>query len=421
MGFGVPLNQDHRADLRQRFRAVRARSLAIAAPLSAEDMGAQAMEDASPAKWHLAHTTWFFAEFVLAGRVATGAPSAWRYLFNSYYEAIGPRIARPSRGLITRPPVAEVLDWRRRIDDALDDLLDQAGGAAFAELAPLVELGLNHEEQHQELMLTDILALFAAHPDTPTYRDDLAPLSEDKRSDRQWLSRQGGLTETGAEASGFAFDCERPRHRVWLEPFALADRLVTNAEWLEFIEDGGYANPLLWLSEGWACVKREGWSAPGYWRFVDDAWRQVTLAGLAPLTPAAPVSHVSYWEADAYARWAGARLPREAEWEAVAAAESVRGNLLGADRLRPTPRGETAQFFGDVWEWTQSAFSPYPGFRPAQGAFGEYNGKFMAAQFVLRGGSCLTPEAHIRASYRNFFYPQQRWQMMGLRLAKDLS
>jgi ergothioneine biosynthesis protein EgtB len=418
----MPFDVSDQTRLGETVSAVRDGTLRLAAPLSREDMIAQAMDDASPTKWHLAHTTWFFDEFVLAPLGFPRAPDSWRFLFNSYYEGVGVRHPRPRRGLITRPPLDEILAWRGRVDDALLQLCADMDAATFAKVVPLIELGLHHEEQHQELILTDILALFAAHPETPAYRTDEAPVDESSDGARPlgWLAHEGGLVEIGAADASFAFDCERPRHRVWLEPFALADRLVTNSEWLAFMEDGGYEQPLLWLSDAWTCARCENWRAPAYWTYDDgQGWMQGSLRGRAAVDPAAPVCHVSYWEADAFARWAGARLPGEAEWEALAASEPADGNLLHTERLRPARVSNGAQFFGDVWEWTRSAYSPYPGFRPLSGAVGEYNGKFMAGQFVLRGGSCVTPRRHIRATYRNFFYPHQRWQFMGLRLAKD--
>jgi len=419
-GRSVQLAKDmtDRDGLAAAIAATRRRTDRLVAPLSAEDTQAQAMPDASPAKWHLAHTTWFFDEFLLSpAGLAPERPASARYLFNSYYEAVGARHPRPDRGLQTRPALAEIQAWRRRVDDALDRFLRNVDADGFGAVAPVIDLGRAHEEQHQELILMDILALFGRHPDAPVYRTDLQPASGPARRSAGWIEHPGGLVEIGATPSGFAFDCERPRHRVWLEPFALADRLVTNGEWAGFIAAGGYANAALWLSEGWETVCREGWTAPEYWR--GDG--QVTLAGLEALDPAAPVQHVSYWEADAYATWAGARLPTEAEWEAVAATRPLAGNFMDADILRPAPTGRGDQLFGDLWEWTASAFSPYPGFRPAAGAIGEYNGKFMARQFVLRGGSCVSPPGHVRASYRNFFHPHQRWMFSGVRLAKDLA
>jgi len=398
--------------------AVRARTLALAAPLSAEDLQAQSMPDASPGKWHLAHSAWFFDEFLLtpAGLGPERPPSA-QYLFNSYYETVGDRQPRPDRGLITRPAVDEVIAWRKRVDAALERYVREADTGSFAKTAALIELGLAHEEQHQELFLMDILSLLAKHPDSPAYRTDLASARGPVQRPARWIEHGGGLIETGATGEGFAFDNELPRHKTWLEPFAVADRLVTNREWSEFIADDGYASPVLWLAEGWDTVRARGWTTPEYWR----EGGQVTLAGLEPLDPDAPVQHVSFYEADAYATWAGARLPTEAEWETIAGGRTVTGNFLEDGILRPRPAGGGDQLFGDLWEWTASAYAPYPGFRAAAGALGEYNGKFMARQFVLRGGCCATPASHIRAAYRNFYHPHQRWMFSGLRLAKDLA
>lgn len=414
----MAFDSDDRQNWRAAIAAVRARTVKLAQPLSPEDMQAQSMPDASPAKWHLAHTTWFFDEFVLGPAGASPpAPEGTRYLFNSYYEAVGERHPRPDRGLITRPGAAEILDWRAAMDEALDRFCQTASTATFAAAAPLIELGLNHEEQHQELLLMDILSLFARHPLAPAYRTDLAPAAGEARA-AKWIVHEGGLYESGAGPSGFAFDNERPRRRTWVEPFSLADRLVTSGDWLAFMADGGYANSTLWLSDGWDSVRRESWHAPFHWRESEDGWSQVTLAGLEAVDPAAPVVHVSYYEADAFARWAGARLPTEAEWEAVAEPLPVEGNFLENDILRPTP-GPAPQMFGDVWQWTSSAYGPYPGFQPGAGAVGEYNGKFMSGKFVLKGGACITPRGHVRASYRNFFEPQLRWMFAGLRLARD--
>jgi ergothioneine biosynthesis protein EgtB len=398
---------------------VRARTRELAAPLSAEDLQPQAMPDASPGKWHLAHTTWFFDEFILrpAG-FAPEAPEGARFLFNSYYETVGERQPRPNRGLITRPTVQTVLDWRARVDDALARFFADAGSAVLAKSAPLLELGLNHEEQHQELLLMDILALFALHPGAPAYRTDLASAAGPAPGVSGWIAHEGGLTEIGAGEAGFAFDNERPRQKVWLEPFALADRLVTCGEWQAFMADGGYDQPGHWLSDGWDCAKREAWRAPAYWEQKGGVWTRRTLAGREVVDPHAPVCHISFYEAEAYARWAGARLPLEAEWEAVAETRPVAGNFLERDILRTAPSAGD-QLFGDVWEWTASPYSPYRGFAPAAGAVGEYNGKFMSGRFVLRGGACVTPTAHARASYRNFFEPHQRWMFSGLRLARD--
>jgi ergothioneine biosynthesis protein EgtB len=407
------------SELLRFYRDVRTTSLALAAPLSDADATVQSMPDASPAKWHLAHTSWFFEKMVLE----PSSPGyrlfdpSFHFLFNSYYEALGERQPRPLRGLITRPTLEDVLAYRAHVDAAMEDFFRLP---PTTEVMATVELGCHHEQQHQELLLTDILHLFAQNPLRPAYRDG-SPTLAAPTSASGWKEFEGGLVEIGASAEGFAFDCERPRHRVFVAPFRVADRLVSNAEWIEFIADGGYKRPLLWLSEGWARCRAENWTAPLYWEERDRSWRTVTLNGLKRIDPAAPVAHVSYFEADAFARWAGRRLPTEAEWELAATGVPQSGNMLDSNRLCPAPaQGKgLRQMFGDVWEWTSSAFSAYPGFRAAQGAVGEYNGKFMCAQFVLRGGSCVTPASHIRASYRNFFPPDARWQFSGLRLAED--
>ena len=411
------------AALSERFAAVRALSRAIAAPLSDADATIQPMPDASPAKWHLAHTSWFFETFVLRDHVAGYAlhDEAWPFLFNSYYEGEGERHARDRRGMLSRPSLDAVLDYRSHVDAAMAAALPRLGEDALG----LVEIGLNHEQQHQELMLMDILATFAENPLAPAMWPPVPAAPAAEPGPLRWIERPGGVVEIGHGGSGFAFDCETPRHRALVPPHALADRLVTSGEWLRFIEDGGYAEPTLWLADGWAWARTEGIEAPLYWRRGEEGWSRFGLEGLQPLDPAAPVAHISFYEADAYARWAGARLPTEAEWEAAAAGlDPEGGNQLDrAGPVAPAPAGEGAglrQMFGDLWEWTGSAFLPYPGFRPAEGTVGEYNGKFMANQFVLRGGSCATPRGHMRASYRNFFYPHQRWMFSGLRLAKDL-
>jgi dimethylhistidine N-methyltransferase len=409
---------DHR--LAERFRRVRAQSLALTAPLTAEDMVVQSMPDASPAKWHLAHPTWFFETFVLQrfDRRWRVFDPAFGYLFNSYYEAAGERRARHARGLVTRPGLDAVLAYRAAVDEGVEALL--AAGPS-PDAAALIELGVQHEQQHQELILTDILHLFAQTPGRPAYAASPPPVRAGEVPPLTWSAFDGGVVEIGAVGCGFAFDNESPRHEVLLRPYALADRLVTNGEWLAFMADDGYRRPEFWLADGLARVREEGWTAPMYWEERDGAWLQMGLHGLQPVDPDAPVAHVSLYEADAYARWAGARLPSEAEWEHAAEGRPVRGNLIGSGRLRPEPAaaGALQQLFGDVWEWTASAYAPYPGFRPAAGAVGEYNGKFMINQAVLRGGSCVTPEDHVRASYRNFCQPWQRWQFSGLRLARD--
>ncbi|WP_119677944.1 ergothioneine biosynthesis protein EgtB [Indioceanicola profundi] len=408
--------------LAERLAQVRARSLALAEGLSPEDMVVQSMPDASPVKWHLAHTTWFFETFVLGPQA--GQPPLrpeWGYLFNSYYEAAGPRHPRPRRGLLTRPPVAEVLEWRSLVDRRLMDFLAQDPSA---EAQALIELGLNHEQQHQELILTDLKHLLSGNSLMPAYRE--RPEQEPSPAPPLgWAEHPGGLAEIGWDGKGFAFDNEGPRHKVWLEPFAIADRPVTCGEWLAFMADGGYRDPSLWLSDGWAAVRAEGWEAPAYWRRDEDGgWVQFTLAGERPVNQAEPVAHVSLYEADAFARWAsaqwtGARLPTEAEWEMTVGGRKPTGGFADAWRFHPQPLTGPS-WWGEVWEWTGSAYLAYPGFRPAEGAVGEYNGKFMSGQMVLRGGSCATPEGHVRPTYRNFFPPAARWQFSGLRLARDL-
>ena len=383
----------------ERYRAVRARTAARAAALSDADATVQSMPDASPAKWHLAHTTWFFETFVLRDHAPGNQPfdPCFAYLFNSYYEAEGARHPRAERGLLTRPDLAAVLAYRAHIDEAIARAFPGFDDTARG----LVELGTHHEEQHQELLLTDILHLFAQNPLAPVYSPD-APNEALAGAATGWIDHPGGIVSVGHAGEGFAFDCEGPVHRELLTPFSLANRLVTNGEWLQFMADGGYRTPSLWLSDGWAWLNRDAVTAPLYWEQRDGAWTSFTLAGRRPVDPTAPVAHVSYYEADAFAAWAGARLPREAEWEAAA-------------RLFP----DMPQLYDSRWQWTGSAYLPYPGSRPAAGAVGEYNGKFMSGQFVLRGGSCATPPGHSRASYRNFFYPHQRWQFTGIRLAKD--
>jgi len=415
--------------LYERLHESRALSLSLAAPLSDEDQTVQAMDDASPTKWHLAHTTWFYEAFLLRPHMSGYTPFSddFDFCFNSYYETHGDRHPRARRGLLTRPSAQDVRDYRAHVDEALMALASTDLGREPAVEA-LVELGINHEQQHQELLLTDILALFAAQPLRPAYRHPrptpVRPSGSEKSLD-PFLPFQGGVTRIGHEGDGFAYDNEGPRHDALIHPFRLAARLVTNAEWLEFMADDGYAEPLHWLADGWARVRADGWMAPGYWEEHDGAWHQMSLLGLRPVDPAAPVSHVSYYEADAFARWAGKRLATEFEWEVAARGCAEVGNTLGSGAFAPRPTeldqqpSKPLQMFGDVWEWTQSAYLPYPGYRPPQGSIGEYNGKFMCSQHVLKGASCLTADGHSRASYRNFFYPHQRWQMMGLRLAED--
>jgi ergothioneine biosynthesis protein EgtB len=410
------------AGLEPRFRSVRAASVGLARPLEIEDYVVQSMPDVSPAKWHLAHTSWFFEQFLLRPQLPGYVPydARFDFLFNSYYEAVGPRLARDQRGLLSRPTVAEVMNYRAHVDEHMLRLLGSLDSQN--ELAGLVELGLNHEQQHQELMLTDIKHVLSVNPLQPAYRPDLpqTPVGATRPSAAGWRRLEGGLREVGADArGGFCFDNETPRHRVWVDAFEIARLPVTNGEYREFIAAGGYREPAHWLSDGWAALCQHGWSRPLYWdESLDD---EFTLGGRRRIDPQAPVCHVSFYEADAFARWAGARLPTEAEWELAATGLPVAGNFVDSGLLHPAPAPAAAsgQFFGDVWEWTASAYAPYPGFRPAGGAIGEYNSKFMCNQLVLRGGSCATPADHLRPTYRNFFFPPSRWQFMGLRLARD--
>ena len=409
MNAGAPICQ---ASLAERLRATRALTLALAEPLSDADATVQPMPDASPAKWHLAHTSWFFETFVLLPRLAgyRRHDELWAFLFNSYYDGEGARIARDRRGMLSRPSLDEVRVYRAHVDEALEAVLPDLDEEGLA----LLELGLNHEQQHQELFLTDILATFAANPLKPAY-GTAEPASCHAAEPLAWLPGRSGLVEVGARADGFAFDCERPRHSVWLHPHALANRPVSNGEWRQFMAEGGYSTPSLWLSEGWAWVQREGIGAPLYWDADGTAF---TLAGQRELDGAAPVAHISFYEADAFARWAGARLPTEAEWEdGAASADPWLGHQL--DEAGPVGPRAGGAMFGDVWCWTASAFLPHPGFRAAEGSVGEYNGKFMSGQMVLKGASCATPRGHSRPSYRNFFPPAARWQFSGVRLARD--
>jgi len=407
------------------YRQVRAATLRLVDGLDDADLTPQSAEFASPGKWHLAHTTWFFEQFVLGG-VGTGYrrfDERFGFLFNSYYNAVGARHERPRRGLLTRPALAQVRAYREHVDQAMADLLGTRLPAAAGDL---VELGLHHEQQHQELILTDLLHLFAQNPLRPAVRPAPAPEGSTVAAPSGWVAFDGGVVETGHAGPAFAFDNESPRHAVALRPFRLATRPVTNREWLAFVEAGGYADAQLWLSDGWDTVQAQRWQAPLYWEFADDGRTrlQMTLAGLQPLALDAPVAHVSFFEADAYARWAGKRLPTEFEWERAARELPVEGNFVDSGAWAPRADAQPAatglrQMFGDVWEWTASPYVAYPGFRPAPGAVGEYNGKFMNGQYVLRGGSCASPRSHLRASYRNFFQPGQRWQFSGLRLAED--
>jgi ergothioneine biosynthesis protein EgtB len=412
------------ASLAERYRAIRAQTMALAAPLSAEDCALQSMADTSPVKWHLAHATWFFETFILAPAQTDHRmfDPAYRVLFNSYYHGVGDKHPRPERGMLSRPALDEVHAYRRYTDAAMLDLIGNE--RLPPDSLALVELGLQHEQQHQELILTDAKHLLSRNPLKPAYRQAGPPVPPVKAVSAGWLRFDGGIQAIGHEGNGFCFDNELPRHRVWLEPFELASRPVNNGEFAEFIADGGYRRPELWLAAGWDRVRADGWHAPQYWHRHESAWHTFTLHGEQALEAAAPVCHISFYEADAFARWAGARLPTEAEWEIAMCDQPCRGNLLESGTLHPqaadiTEERGLQQAFGDVWEWTRSDYAPYPGFRPVAGTVGEYNGKFMCGQYVLRGGSCVTPASHIRASYRNFFPPEARWQFSGLRLARD--
>jgi ergothioneine biosynthesis protein EgtB len=403
--------------LSDRYRRIRGLSEALCAPLAVEDYVVQTMADISPPKWNLAHTSWFFETFLLKPSLPGYREfhPLYNYLFNSYYEAVGERHPRAERGMLSRPAVTEVLDYRRHVDEAMGLLLERPDAAS---LRPLVELGLHHEQQHQELLVTDFKHILARNPLRPVYRrrrTENAPAPA-----LEWLDYEGGVRSLGYPGGGFHFDNEAPRHEVVLRPFRLASRPVTNGEFLEFIEAGGYRQPRWWLSLGWSHVIDEKWQAPLYWEKVDSQWHSFTLSGMRPVEADEPVCHVSYFEADAYAAWRGKRLPTEAEWEVAAETKSVAGNFLDAETFHPcseSTQGGLRQLYGDVWEWTASPYAPYPGYQTPEGAVGEYNGKFMCNQYVLRGGSCATPADHVRATYRNFFPPQARWQFGGIRLA----
>jgi ergothioneine biosynthesis protein EgtB len=416
----APADSVHRDavdSLSAEFVRVRQLSEALVRTLAPEDTVVQSMPDVSPTKWHLAHVTWFFERFVLEP-FAPGYPrfnDDYDFLFNSYYYTAGQMHARPKRGLLSRPTLAEVLEYRAHVDGYMQRLLEGRGGDP--ELAAVVTLGLNHEQQHQELLLTDIKHVLAQSPLQPAF-DAALPRAPSLPVDAYAFDKGvSGIHRVGAEGQGFRFDNETPRHDALLHEHRIGTRLVTNGEFREFVTGGGYADSTLWLSDGWATVNQEGWNRPLYWS--EDLASEFTLGGAREIDDNAPVTHVSFYEADAFARWAGARLPTEFEWEAAAAGKAVSGNLLQSGFLHPVAGGTATQFFGDTWEWTSSSYSPYPGFLPLAGSLGEYNGKFMCNQMTARGGSCVTSNDHVRASYRNFFYPQQRWQFFGIRLAKD--
>ena len=403
--------------LAEEYSAVRQQTEMLCQPLSVEDYGVQPMDDASPPKWHLAHTSWFFETFLLKRFVKGYSPfdEAYEHLFNSYYNGVGEPYPRVKRGHLSRPTVRQVYEYRAHVDAHMTALLMHDS----QEIRDGVVLGLNHEQQHQELIVTDLKYILGTNPLHPAYRTNLDTSACTPREVR-FVTYQGGLVEIGTDGGEFRFDNEAPRHKVWLEPFELADRLVTNREYLEFMADDGYRHASLWLSDGWTAARANAWDAPLYWYKVDGCWFEYRLSGGAPVVWDAPVTHVSFYEADAFARWSGARLPTEAEWESVAGQHPVAGNFSDSGRLHPQAASDgVVQLFGDAWEWTSSAYSPYPGYRPLAGTLGEYNGKFMSNQLVLRGGSCATPPGHVRVTYRNFFYGPDRWQFTGIRLAKD--
>lgn len=410
--------------LAESYNGVRSMSESLCAPLVTEDYVIQTMPDVSPTKWHLAHTTWFFETFLLKPfkKNYTEYHPAYNYIFNSYYNAVGERHCRVKRGQLSRPSVDEIYRYRQAIDESMMELLN--GHPISRELEDLITLGLHHEQQHQELMLTDIKHVFACSPLHPTYNITLTPEQPAPPPSIEYLPYESGLYTIGHNGEAFGYDNETPRHEHFLQPFGLASRLTTNSEYIHFIEDGGYTRPELWLADGWAMIHKEQWQAPYYWENVAGTWHHFTLNGFIPVNPHAPVCHVSFYEADAYARWAGKRLPTEQEWEIAAQTQSITGNFLEQGHYTPIPHSKDTnglqQMYGDVWEWTASPYTAYPGYRTPQGAIGEYNGKFMSNQMVLRGGSCVTPRSHIRPTYRNFFYPCQRWQFMGFRLAEDL-
>ncbi len=406
----------------ERYKAVRDFTMRLCEPLEIEDFVVQTITDVSPTKWHLAHTTWFFETFVLGEYDPSYTPfhPRYAYLFNSYYVQAGERHCRDKRGSLTRPTVKEIFAYRKYVDEHMIEFLDRNPDLFERSPTSVLEIGLHHEQQHQELMLTDIKHVFSVNPLRPAYREAFPP-TDAEPSPARWIAFEEGIYEVGWKGEGFAYDNEGPRHRVYLQEFALADRLVTNGEYLTFMEDGGYRRPELWLSDGWAVATTEEWGAPGYWERPGDSWQHFTLAGLRPIDRSLPVTHVSYYEADAYARWAGQRLPTEFEWEVASETVPIGGSFVDAGSGHPAAdHGDERlrQMYGEVWQWTQSHYSPYPGYRPAAGAIGEYNGKFMCNQFVLRGGSCATSASHIRRTYRNFFHAPARWQFTGIRLAK---
>ncbi len=418
-----------RKKLSEAYKKVRELSRELASPLSTEDYVVQSMPDVSPTKWHLAHTSWFFEEFVLSKIYPRYRPfhPQYSFLFNSYYVQAGQRHCRPKRGLISRPTVEEVYSYRSYVDDSMRSLFKNIKSEKFSETAPVIHIGINHEQQHQELILTDIKHVFSQNPLRPVYRRSRKkPRNKTGNKadiEQFWTDFDGGVHEIGNDGRDFGYDNEFPRHKTYIEPFSLSSRLVTNAEYMEFMDDGAYLKPELWLSDGWNAVQTNGWSAPLYWEKADGKWYSFTLHGFTEVNPAEPVCHVSFYEAEAYSRWAGARLPSEFEWEVASEGVKIKGNFVDDKNFHPVPlissNGKPGQMYGDLWEWTRSPYSPYPGYRTPPGALGEYNGKFMCNQMVLRGGSCATSRSHVRSCYRNFFPPDSRWQFTGIRLAKD--
>ncbi|MFZ3579550.1 ergothioneine biosynthesis protein EgtB [Virgibacillus sp. DJP39] len=412
--------------LKDEYLRIRKYSEQLVEPLEIEDLIVQADTHVSPSKWHLAHTTWFFETFILKNYLSnyTVFHKDFNYLFNSYYETVGKFHPQKARGLITRPTVSETFSYRKYVDDHILSLIEIKNQVDVEKIRQLVEIGLNHEQQHQELLLTDLKYNFSFNPTNPVYITNNDMFGNSSTQDLSFVYIEGGLVEVGNDGEGFSFDNEGPRHKKWLNPFRLANRPVTNGEYLQFIQDGGYSQAKYWLSDGWNAVKTYNWQAPQYWEKHDGSWYAFTLSGLLPVDEHAPVSHISFYEADAYARWAGKRLPTEEEWEHGLQHTPIKGNFAEHGYFQPISDNEETQGFskgfGDVWEWTQSSYSPYPRSKPLKGALGEYNAKFMANQMVLKGGSCATPESHIRLTYRNFFYPQMRWQFSGLRLAEDV-
>lgn len=417
--------QDFRAPFIERYKSVRGFTEELCEPLETEDYIVQSMPDVSPTRWHLAHTSWFFETFILKPELQNyKTPNElYNYLFNSYYNAVGQQFPRPQRGHLSRPTVEDIFAYRHHVDQEMSHLLETLDEHKLSTLESLFILGLNHEQQHQELMLTDIKHVFFQNPLYPVYTKIGQTQAADKNKELLWSIFQGGQVQQGFSGSGFSYDNETPQHDVLIQPFEIGNRLVTNREYLSFIEDGGYAQADLWLSDGWALINKDGWKAPLYWVQRDNNWFEFTLGGLSPLQLDSPVTHISYYEADAFANWSDARLPSEQEWELAAQHIQIKGNFVQNQLFHPAPSGSQSQLnqmFGDVWEWTQSPYSPYPGFKPASGAVGEYNGKFMSSQMVLRGGSCVSTSDHLRHTYRNFFYPHSRWQFMGIRLARDV-